>query len=330
MAKFGLPISRPALTTLLQSDPALLRTAFLGTPEFAALSLKALIAAGIPPMVVVTAPDRPAGRGQQLRQSAVKELALAAGIPILQPEKLKDPTFLAALESFALDLGIVVAFRMLPQQVFSMPKMGMFNLHASLLPNYRGAAPINWAIINGETETGVTTFKIEQEIDTGGIYLQETVSIKPEMNVGQLHDQLASIGAELVVKTVEGLAAGYMQSVSQPDSQGFPAPKLTKENTRLSFEQDSHKVDNFVRGLSPYPGAHTTLYGKQLKVLSGQAIMVEHSQKPGTVIALDHSLVVACEKGGYAISMLQLEGKKVMDTAAFLRGYQVKVGDILG
>lgn len=307
-----------------------LRTAFLGTPDFAAQSLLALIEAGIPPVVVITAPDRPAGRGQKLKQSAVKEVALEAGIPILQPEKLKNPAFLEELKAFELALGIVVAFRMLPKEVFKMPTMGMFNLHASLLPKYRGAAPINWAIAHGETETGVTTFQIEQEIDTGGIYLQETVQIKPNMNVGELHDALARVGAELVVKTVQGLTTGNLLALPQPELHSFPAPKLNRENTKLSFAQPSDQVHNFVRAFSPTPGAHTILDGKQLKVIKGEAIMIEHTQREGTVLAVDHSIVVACTQGAYAILELQLEGKKVMDSAAFLRGYAINVGDFLG
>ena len=309
-------------------DGNLLRIAFFGTPAFAASSLAALLAAGHRPVVVVTAPDRPAGRGRQLQQSAVKQLAQAEGLDVLQPEKLKSTDFLEALASYDLDVGIVVAFRMLPEVVFNMPRLGMFNLHASLLPQYRGAAPINWAIIRGEVETGVTTFRIQQDIDTGGLYMQERVAIPPHQSAGELHDVLAELGASLVVRTVEGLGAGTLQAQAQAGEPSH-APKLNKEVSHLNFHQPAAAVANFVRGLSPYPAAWCSLHGKQLKVLSGSVVEMQHSQEPGTVIGLAGSLVIACQPGAYAIEELQLEGKKPMPAADFLRGYTVNVGEIL-
>ncbi|MGE5105983.1 MAG: methionyl-tRNA formyltransferase, partial [Sphingobacteriales bacterium] len=251
-----------------------IRIVFMGTPEFAVASLDALVKAGCIIVGVITAPDKPAGRGMKLNESPVKKYAVEHGLKVLQPEKLKNPDFLAELKSLNADLQIVVAFRMLPEVVWNMPPMGSVNLHGSLLPQYRGAAPINWAVINGEKETGVTTFKLKHEIDTGDILLQESFPIGEDDTAGEVHDTMKEIGAKLLVKTVAGLAAGTLKEKPQNKFQNpnskiqdlHHAPKIFTETCKIDFTKSTEEVHNLVRGLSPFPGAFTSLEGKMLKI----------------------------------------------------------------
>ncbi len=268
-----------------------LRIVFFGTPDFAVASLNGLAAAGANIVAVVTAPDKPAGRGMQLHPSAVKQYAVSKGLPVLQPEKMKAPEFLEELKVLQADLQIVVAFRMMPEVVWNMPPMGTVNVHGSLLPQYRGAAPINRAIMNGETVTGVTTFKLKHQIDTGDILLQQKVPVLPEDNAGTMHDKLMMAGAELLVKTVKGLAEGTLNEIPQDhlDVQTIKhAPKIFKEDTIIDWNKQVAGLQNFVRGLSPYPAAHTTLAGKSLKVFTTDYKLEFHDKAPGT-FETDHS-----------------------------------------
>lgn len=303
-----------------------LKIIFLGTPDFAVASLKALVEAGANIVAVVTAPDKPAGRGKQLQQSAVKQYALTQDLPVLQPEKLKDPLFLEELASYNADLQVVVAFRMLPVAVWNMPPMGTINVHGSLLPQYRGAAPINWAIINGETETGVTTFKLKHEIDTGDILLQQRVPVLPEDNVGTVYDKLMNAGAELLVETVEGLLAGTLKEVPQviADEKGLkPAPKIFKEDTRIDWNQSAKYIHDFIRGLSPYPVAFTMLQDKVFKIYSSHVEYVQHQASPGNYETDGKSyLRFATADGWVYADEVQQQGKKRMDITSFLRGFR--------
>ena len=298
----------------------------MGTPEFAVASLDALVKAGCKIVGVITAPDKPGGRGMQLQQSAVKQYALAHDLRILQPEKLKNPEFLEELRSLKADLQIVVAFRMLPEVVWDMPALGSVNLHGSLLPNYRGAAPINWAVINGEKETGVTTFKLQQEIDTGNILLQESFPIKEEDNVGAVHDTMKVIGADLLVKTVKGLADGSIREEPQPTGEQETiqhAPKIFTETTKIDFNKTTEEVYNLIRGLSPYPAAFTFLNGKKLKIFKASKNLQQPSALPGEYETDQKTfLQFACKDGYIQLSDLQLEGKKRMLVEDFLRGYR--------
>ncbi|MBL7711490.1 MAG: methionyl-tRNA formyltransferase, partial [Chitinophagaceae bacterium] len=249
-----------------------LKIVFFGTPEFAVASLAALVAAGLNVVAVVTAPDKPSGRGLQVQGTAVKQYALDQGIPVLQPVRLKDPAFLQQLQELAADLHIVVAFRMLPVAVWDMPPMGTVNVHGSLLPQYRGAAPINWAIINGAAETGVTTFRLKHEIDTGNILLRRAVPILPEDNAGSVHDKLMAAGAELLVETVNGLTAGSLQEIPQDSIEGplVHAPKIFKEDMRIDWSKSADAIINHIRGLSPYPAAFSELEGKNVRIFSAK------------------------------------------------------------
>src|SRR3984957_7991335 len=248
-------------------DRPLPRIIFMGPPEFAVASLDAILTAGYHVVAVITAPDKPAGRGMQLTVSAVKKNALEKGLKSLQPEKLKNPEFLEELRSLAADLQIVVAFRMLPEVVWDMPPMGTVNLHGSLLPQYRGAAPINWAVINGETETGVTTFKLQQDIDTGSILLQDRFPIGPSETAGEVHDRMKEIGARLLVRTIAGLVAGTLTATPQENPAGLRhAPKIFTETSRIDWARPTDEIYNLIRGLSPFPAAFTTLDGKLLKI----------------------------------------------------------------
>lgn len=299
-----------------------MRIVFMGTPDFAIPSLRVLVDHGYDVVAVVTAPDRPSGRGQQLTPSPVKEFALSRGLTVLQPEKLRDPAFLAALEATHPDLAVVVAFRMLPEVVWAMPKKGTLNLHAALLPDYRGAAPLNWALINGETKTGATTFFIDQQIDTGAILLRTEVEIPYEWNAGDLHDAMMERGATLVLETVKAIEAGTVRPVPQ-DEKAFlhPAPKIFKDDCRIDWTQSASALYNFVRGLSPYPAAWTTLNGKVLKVYQATESPESIPGTPGTIrLSGKNELWVGCGKGSLRIDSLQIEGKKRMDTAAFLLG----------
>lgn len=244
-----------------------LRIVFLGTPEFAVPSLDAIIEAGHEVAAVVTATDKPAGRGHKMIPSAVKQYAFEHGIPVLQPAKLRDPEFLDALRGYGADIFVVIAFRMLPEEVWAMPPMGTFNLHASLLPRYRGAAPINRAVMNGDAETGVTTFLLKHEIDTGDILRQESISIAPDENVGSVHDRLMALGARVTVDTLADLAAGTAVPRPQPDGQASAAPKIFREDCEIDLSKSRESVRNHVRGLSPYPAARITLHGVEMKVL---------------------------------------------------------------
>lgn len=297
---------------------------FLGTPDFAVASLAGLIEAGANVVAVVTAPDKPAGRGMQLHQSAVKEYALTQNLPVLQPEKLKNPDFLTELASYKADLQVVVAFRMLPVAVWDMPPMGTINVHGSLLPQYRGAAPINWAIINGEKETGVTTFSLKHEIDTGDILLQQKVDILPEDNIGSLYEKLMKAGAELLVKTVKGLAEGNLQEIPQADipaGELKSAPKIFKEHTRIDWTKGVEDVQNLVRGLSPYPVALTTVQDKVFKIYQSHTELATHEATPGSYDTDGKTyLRFAAADGWVYADEVQQEGKKRMDITSFLRG----------
>ena len=307
-----------------------LRIVFMGTPEFAVGSLKALVDNGYNVVGVVTAPDRPSGRGQKLHQSDVKLYAASCGLPVLQPEKLKDENFLRQLKSLKQDIQIVVAFRMLPEVVWKMPPMGTFNLHGSLLPHYRGAAPLNWAIINGDHETGVTTFLLKQEIDTGNILFQVKVKIGPEETVGELHDALMVIGSKIVIKTVDALAVGGIiplpQNSQLVDPHRLHAPKIFKEHCKIDWRKPGIIINNLIRGLSPYPAAWTTFQhsGSEIgvKIFKASFEQVSNQCKPGEILSDNKKyLKIACADGFLHIIDLQLAGKKRMGIAEFLRGF---------
>jgi methionyl-tRNA formyltransferase len=298
----------------------------MGTPAFAAGVLKPLLGKGYNITGVVTVPDRPAGRGQQIQSSSVKQLAVEKGVPVLQPEKLRDEIFLQQLRQWNADVFVVVAFRMLPEVVWSMPKYGTFNLHASLLPQYRGAAPVNWAIINGETETGVTTFFLDREIDTGRLIFSERTAIGQAENAGQLHDRLMEMGAPLVRKTLDAIASGTIQAIPQPCvNELHPAPKIDRDTCRIDWNKNAHDIHNLVRGLSPYPAAFTEMKGVNspllLKVFSTTPEIAAHDLQPGTVESDRKSyLKVACLDGFLYIHDLQLSGKKRLPIKEFLAG----------
>ena len=303
-----------------------LRIVFFGTPDFAVGSLKALVDAGANIVAVVTAPDKPAGRGMQPHASAVKQYAVTNHLPVLQPEKMKATSFLTELKDLKADLQIVVAFRMMPEVVWNMPPMGTINVHASLLPQYRGAAPINRAIMNGETETGVTTFKLKHEIDTGDILLQQKVAILDTDNAGTLHDKLMMAGAGLLVETVKGLATNKIQEQPQHTLAAdhlHHAPKIFKEDTIIDWTQPAVTIHNFIRGLSPYPAAHTTLAGKSIKIFGSEAVADLLKHEPGTY-ETDHAtyLRFAAIDNYVGIKELQQEGKRRMKVVDFLRGFR--------
>lgn len=310
-----------------------LRIVFMGTPDFAVESLKRLVEGGYQVVAVVTMPDKPAGRGQKLSESAVKAYAQSMAIPVLQPLKLKDPEFVETLRGYRADLQIVVAFRMLPEVVWDMPRLGTFNLHASLLPRYRGAAPLNWAIMNGDTESGVSTFKLQHEIDTGSIMFQERTPIGPDDSVADLHDRLMHIGAELVVKTVDALADGSVQFIDQEvlianGQTTCHAPKIFKDDCKIDWSRTCIEIKNHVRGLSPYPAAWTELLHSgsgevtTAKILAVQLTQIQHEAPLGT-LATDGKkyLHVRCADGWLQIETLQLAGKKMLPIGQFLMGY---------
>ena len=305
----------------------------MGTPEFAVATLGSLVMNGFNVVAVVTVPDKPAGRGQKMTCSAVKNYAVENKLPLLQPEKLKDPQFLETLKGFNADVFIVVAFRMLPEVIWKIPRLGTINLHASLLPDYRGAAPINHVIINGETITGVTTFFINDRIDTGNILLREEVSIYPFESAGELHDRLMKTGARLVIKTLQGLAENRLVARPQsdflaPGVKPKEAPKIFPDDCIIKWDQTSDSVYNFIRGLSPYPGARTIITsGKDryiMKVFEGKPVNETHNLAPGALSSDGKDfLKVACRNGFIDISTLQLEGKKKMTVSEFLRGFRI-------
>jgi methionyl-tRNA formyltransferase len=303
---------------------------FMGTPEFAVASLQALVEAGCNIVGVITAPDKPAGRGMKLTQSAVKMYAVENKLHVLQPEKLKNPEFVAELKALNAHLQIVVAFRMLPEVVWTMPPMGTVNLHGSLLPQYRGAAPINWAIINGEKETGVTTFKLKHEIDTGDILLQEKILIAENDTAGELHDMMKEVGANLLVTTVKGLADESLQETPQAKVIGQVhgelkhAPKIFTSTCTIDWNKTCGEVHNLIRGLSPYPGAVARLNDKVLKIYRSKKEYAHHNLTPGTVNTDNKTyLEFACADGYIHATDLQLEGKKRMVVEDFLRGNKV-------
>jgi len=303
----------------------------MGTPEFAVAGLDALIRDEQHVIAVVTGMDKPAGRGRKIKTSPVKDYALSQNIPVLQPEKLKSPVFLAELQDLQPDLIVVVAFRMLPEQVWKLPPMGTINLHASLLPNYRGAAPINRVLMNGETETGLTTFFIEKEIDTGKIIHQETVPIDPDEDAGSLHDKMMNTGAALLVRTVRAIAEGNPSLIDQAalireQDELKTAPKIFTEDCKIDWDQETEVVYNHIRGLAPYPAAWTILRNqageeKILKIFAAEREMLPVNEKPGTLLTDDeNALEIACRNGIIRLTRIQLEGKKKMDTPEFLRG----------
>ena len=306
------------------------RIVFMGTPEFAVANLKALVENGYNVVGVVTAADKPAGRGKKLRKSAVKQYAETEKIPVLQPTNLKSEAFNKALQALRPDLQIVVAFRMLPEVVWRLPKLGTFNLHASLLPDYRGAAPINWAIINGETETGVTTFFIDDKIDTGEIILQEKVAITPDDNASSLHDKLMLQGSDLILQTVDLITAGKVKTKPQPQIE-LPkkAPKLHNENTKINWEQPAEKIHNLIRGLSMYPGAWTMLQtgnddSKKLLIYKSRFEQTDHNEPIKNITRTKKSLKIAVPDGYIFPEIIKLQGKKMMDIQAFLNGLRDK------
>ena len=306
-----------------------LRIIFAGTPDFAARHLQALLDAGHQVVAVYTQPDRPAGRGQQLQQSAVKKYALEKGLHILQPEKLKDEAFIDELKKLNADLQIVVAFRMLPEVVWNMPPLGTYNLHGSLLPKYRGAAPINWAVINGETESGVTSFKLKHEIDTGNMLFQEKAPITKTTTAGELHDTLMQVGAEVILKTVKAIESGNYELKPQDDTQSIHAPKLFKETCKINWNTAVEKIYNLIRGLSPYPAAYTEFVDKNNQTLGIKIFVSEmeesnHTLTSGIVISDSKTfLKVACSNGYIYIKELQMAGKKRMLVEEFLRGFKI-------
>lgn len=327
------------------------RIVFMGTPEFAVASLDALVKAGYSIVAVITAPDKPAGRGLQLTESAVKKYALEKELKILQPEKLKNPLFLEELQALGADLQVVVAFRMLPELVWNMPPMGTVNLHGSLLPQYRGAAPINWAVINGEKETGVTTFKLQQDIDTGNILLQDRFPIGEQDTAGEIHDRMKEIGARLLVKTVEGLAAGTLKGIPQqamiftgssvlhdniPSAQSGMAnttpatlrhaPKIFTDTCKIDWNKPIAEIHNLIRGLSPFPAAFTHLDGKLFKIYRAEKESASPAIQPGTHTTDQKTYLKFAAPDGYIqVTELQLEGKKKMKIEDFLRGYRINI-----
>lgn len=305
---------------------------FMGTPEFALPSLKTLLNSRHQVIAVVTAPDKPAGRGKKLRFSAVKQAALEAGLPVMQPALLKEEGFVRQLRSFGADLFVVVAFRILPPPVFTMPPLGTINLHASLLPKYRGAAPISWAIMNGETTTGVTTFFIEEKVDTGQILLQRQTPIAEDMTAGELHDELAIVGAEVLMETVEGIDRETLKPVAQTGGV-TAAPKLTPDLEQIDWSQSAAIIHNRIRGLSPIPGCHTYWGGKRLKILRSRVIASIGVGKgtAGEIVAVGKDGLLQVQTGAGTIALLELqpEGKRAMPAAEFLRGYLLKAGDVL-
>ncbi len=303
-----------------------LRIVFMGTPDFAVTILKALVDNQYNIVGVITAPDKPAGRGRKLNESAVKQYAKDTGLNILQPTNLKSEDFLDDLKALNANLQIVVAFRMLPKVVWQMPKYGTFNLHASLLPNYRGAAPINWAIINGETKTGVSTFFIDEKIDTGEMILQEDILIDPEENAGSLHDKLMHLGSELVLKTVALIKKGSVKTTPQEENaETKTAHKLNKDNCKINWNDSIENIYNMIRGLSPYPAAWCTLINGNdtldIKIYAAKKEFSIHSLNNGNIISTKKELKVAVTNGYIIIEKIKLPGKKLMDIKSLLNGY---------
>ena len=313
-----------------------LRIVFMGTPEFAVATLKLLVENQYNVVGVVTMPDKPAGRGHKIQESDVKKYAVSQNLTVLQPEKLRDTEFLDSLKLLKADLNIVVAFRMLPEVVWDMPKHGTYNLHGSLLPQYRGAAPINWAIINGEKETGVTTFKLVHEIDSGKIAFQSKIEIGSRDNAGIIHDKLMEKGAKLVVETIDAIIDDsiVLQEQTSDTSSLKSAPKIFKETCKIDWQLSAQEIDNFIRGLSPYPAAHTVLKREDnrsinIKIFDTLPILEKHSYPIGTIVQPEPSYIdIAVTNGFVRVLELQVQGRKRMKTAAFLNGFQFNSTDL--
>ena len=304
-----------------------MRILFMGTPGFAVPSLQMLLEHEYSVVSVVTAPDKPRGRGQQMSYTPVKQFALERHLPLLQPNNLKDLEFAERIRLLHVDLMVVVAFRILPREIYTLPARGSFNLHASLLPKYRGAAPINWAIINGERETGVTTFFLQDKVDTGSIILQSKIPINDRDTAGEIHDKLASVGAQLVLATVKRIESGSVELLQQNDSMASPAPKIFKEHCRIDWNKPAVQIHNFIRGLSPHPTAWTLHNGKTLKMYRSM-VLPSPQKSAGTVIHVSpDALQIGTQDGTLSITEIQQEGKRRLDIKEFLRGYKVHVGD---
>lgn len=302
-----------------------LRVIFMGTPDFAVTILKGLLEENVNVVGVITAPDKPAGRGRKLNESAVKKIALENNLTILQPTNLKNETFLKEFEALKPNLNIVVAFRMLPKVVWQLPEYGTFNLHASLLPQYRGAAPINWAIINGETQTGVTTFFIDDKIDTGEIILQSALDIKPNETVGELHDKLMHLGSKVVNDTVRLIEKGNVKTQKQPVKESKPAPKIYTETCKIDWDDSTDNIFNKIRGLNPYPTAWTTLYNNKeeylVKIYDVKKEYIAHNNEFGKLLFSKKELKVSTKDGYIIIDSLKMAGKKKMDAKSLLNGF---------
>lgn len=310
-----------------------LRIVFLGTPDFAVESLRRIVDGGYNVVGVVTMPDKPAGRGKHLQQSAVKQFAVSRGLKVMQPERLKDDAFVEELRSLQADLFIVIAFRMLPEVVWSMPRLGTFNLHASLLPRYRGAAPINRAVMNGDAETGVTTFFLKHEIDTGDIIAQERIAIGPDEDAGSVHDRLMELGATLTIDTIEHILAGDLKPIPQDEllkgEEPTPAPKIFKDTCRIDWNSSARDIHNHVRGLAPYPAAWSTLIAGDtpqgsLKVFATRVLDEKSTSAPGTLTVTDGRLIADTATERIELLSVQAPGKKRMPTADFLRGCRLE------
>ncbi|HEX2868441.1 MAG TPA: methionyl-tRNA formyltransferase [Ignavibacteriales bacterium] len=294
---------------------------FMGTPDFAIPSLKALIESRHRVLAVVTTPDKERGRGQKVTFTPVKEFALLNNIEVLQPVSLKDESFISRLKELAADLYVVVAFRILPKEVYTIPPKGAFNLHGSLLPKYRGAAPIQWAVINGDNETGLTTFFLQEKVDTGNIILRERVEIPDTDDFGTLHDRMSPIGAELVLKTVDLIEKGNVFVASQEDAEATPAPKITKETMHIDWRQPALKVHNLIRGLSPYPGAFFMHNGKVIKVYKS-SLNFDKKLSPGEIFQTKTEAIIGCGMDAVNLLEVQAEGRRRMGIEEFLRGYK--------
>lgn len=306
-----------------------LRIIFMGTPDFAVPSLERLAESGYKPGAVATAPDRPRGRGRRVQPTPVKEAALRLGIEtILQPESVKDPAFAAEVAALHPDVIVVVAFRILPPAVYEVARLGAFNLHGSLLPQYRGAAPIHHAVLNGETKTGVTTFFLKQKVDTGDMILQREMPIGPNDTTGDVHDRMMVLGAEAVVDTIRLIESGDVSSIPQDDTLATPAPKVFRSDAEIDWSLPAGDVHNHIRGMSPVPGAFTHHGGMTLKILRSRPD--EGSGRPGEVLAAGDELVVGCGEGAVRVDELQLEGRRRMTPSELLHGYQLTAGDRLG
>ncbi len=308
-----------------------MKIVFMGTPDFAVVSLKKIIEKKHQITAVVTVPDKPKGRGLQVTGSPVKQLALKHNITVLQPNSLRDKAFIQQLNSAEADVYIVVAFRILPPEVFNIPKLGTINLHASLLPKYRGAAPINWAIINGDSETGVTTILIDEKVDTGNMLLQKQIQITEDMTAGELHDILAEIGADVLIKTLDKLSAGILKIVKQDNSLATKAPKINKDMCHINFNRSAKDVYNLIRGLNPYPAAYVYHNNKQIKIYGCKVEDIKLKNiTPATVIEKSKSdFKVACAKGSISINEVQLQGKRRMPVKDFFNGYNINIGEQL-